>query len=385
MNEEPTVNTTTITPDLLRGALDHEYTERGLVVHRLPAWARSQVPDAQLASAETQPAGVRLAFRTTARVVELDAVRTKRNFVGLPPRPDGFYDLFSNGVFTHSSPSNGGDVVTIDMATGGVEVSAGTVGTMKFALDPGVKDVEIWLPHNETVELVSLRSDSPIEPSPTPSRPRWLHYGSSISQGSNAATPSATWIGAVASSSRLDVVNLGFGGSAMLDPFVSRVLRDEAADVISLEIGINIVNSDAMRLRAFVPAVHGFLDTVRDGHPDVPIYVISPIYCPIHEDTPGPGAFDPEELAEGRVAFMATGVAGPGKLTLRVIREELDRIVAQRQDLNLVYVDGLDLYGVDDFADAPLPDRLHPDEATHQLIAHRFREVSATSSNSYFD
>lgn len=43
-----------------------------------------------------------------------------------------------------------------------------------------------------------------------------------------------------------------------------------------------------MRLRAFGPAVHGFLDTLREGHPTTPLLVISPIYCPLHENTPGP-------------------------------------------------------------------------------------------------
>ena len=74
-----------------------------------------------------------------------------------------------------------------------------------------------------------------------------------------------------------------------------------------------------MRLRAFGPAVHGFLDTIRDGHPDVPLLVVSPILCPIHEDTPGPGAFDPDALAEGAIRFRATGdpaERAAGKLTL---------------------------------------------------------------------
>ena len=44
-------------------------------------------------------------------------------------------------------------------------------------------------------------------------------------------------------------------------------MRDTPADLISVKLGINLVNTDLMRLRAFGPAVHGFLDTIRDGHP----------------------------------------------------------------------------------------------------------------------
>ena len=61
-----------LTADLVRGALDLERTEHGLLPHRLPAWARARIPDEQLAMAESQPSGVRLALRTAATVLELD-------------------------------------------------------------------------------------------------------------------------------------------------------------------------------------------------------------------------------------------------------------------------------------------------------------------------
>ena len=61
--------TTPVGADLVRGALDLERTASGLLPHRLPARAREQIPDAQLALAEAQPAGVRLVFRTRARAI----------------------------------------------------------------------------------------------------------------------------------------------------------------------------------------------------------------------------------------------------------------------------------------------------------------------------
>ena len=179
------------------------------------------------------------------------------------------------------------------MATGAVSRHTGALATLRFDDLPGhAKRVEIWLPHNETTELVALRSDAPLEPVQSDARPVWLHHGSSISHGSNGDSPTAIWPALAARLGGVELVNLGFGGSALLDPFTARVIRDTPADVISLKLGINLVNADLMRLRAFGPAVHGFLDTIRDGHPDTPLLVVSPIHCPIHEDTPGPGAFD---------------------------------------------------------------------------------------------
>jgi len=139
-----------------------------------------------------------------------------------------------------------------------------------------------------------------------------------------------------------------------------------------VKLGINVVNADVMRLRAFGPAVHGFLDTIREGHPTAPLLVVSPLYCPIHERTPGPGDFDHAALASGVVRFRATGLPGDGKLTLEVIRDALAEIVAQREDPALHYVDGLSLYGPEDYAEFPLPDELHPDGPAHQRIASRF-------------
>ncbi|MBC9715892.1 lipase [Streptomyces sp. TRM66268-LWL] len=374
--------TTPLTPALVRGALELEETPQGLLPHRLPARARAQCTDGQLAMAESQASGVRIALRTRATALELDTLPTKRVYVGAPARPDGVYDLLVDGELAAQASVSGGSTLTVDLTNGSIEHTVGTPGTLRFAgLPDHDKTVELWLPHNETTELVALRTDAPVQPLADGNRKVWLHHGSSISHGSDAASPSATWPALAARLGGVDLVNLGFGGSALLDPFTARAMRDTPADLISVKIGINLVNLDLMRLRAFGPAVHGFLDTIREGHPTTPLLVVSPIHCPIHEDTPGPGAFDPASLATGKLSFVATGdpaEVAAGKLTLRVIRDELARIVAQRaaDDQHLHYLDGQDLYGEPDFAELPLPDQLHPDAATHLRIGERFAKLA---------
>ncbi|WP_043787427.1 SGNH/GDSL hydrolase family protein [Amycolatopsis rifamycinica] len=366
--------TTPLTADLVRGALELERTGRGLVPHRLPARARAQNTDPRLAMAEAQPAGVRLRFRTTADVVELETLPTKQVYAGAPPRPDGVYDLLVDGQLTAQASVAGGHTLNVDMAIGASSLTGGAPGVVRFAgLGGQRKDVELWLPHNELTELIALRTDAPVEAVPGDRRV-WLHHGSSISHGSNAASPATTWPALAATAAGVDLVNLGFSGNALLDPFTARAMRDTPADLISVKLGINVVNADLMRLRAFGPAVHGFLDTIRDGHPDTPLVVVSPLYCPIHERTPGPGDFDHAALARGEVRFRATGEPGPGKLTLEIIREGLARIASQRQasDPHLSYLDGLSLYGPEDFAELPLPDDLHPCPAAHRRIGARF-------------
>ncbi|MET9557686.1 GDSL-type esterase/lipase family protein [Streptomyces sp. NPDC006645] len=376
--------TTPLTADIVHGALDLEHTAHGVLPHRLPAWARAQNTDPQLAMVEAQPSGVRLVFRTRATAIELDTLPTKRVYVGAPPRPDGLYDLLVDGRLTAQASVPGGNVLTIDMTAGTAEQRPGPPGTLHFDdLPEGEKDVEIWLPHNETTELVALRTDAPVEPVPDRGRAVWLHHGSSISHGSDAASPTTTWPALAASLGGVDLVNLGFGGSALLDPFTARTMRDTPADLISVKIGINLVNADVMRLRAFAPAVHGFLDTIREGHPTAPLLVVSATYCPIHEDTPGPSAPDFSGISEGQLRFLATGdpaERASGKLTLNVIRDELARIVKQRaaEDPNLHYLDGRELYGEADYAELPLPDELHPDAPAHRRMGERFAALAFT-------
>lgn len=372
---------TPVTAAMLRGWVELEHTPHGLVPHRLPAWARSQWADPQLSMVEEQPSGVRICLRTAATIIELEALPTKRVYAGMPPRPDGIYDLRVDGELAGQGSIAGGKVVRIDPATWSADgrpaadTDAGGPGIVRFAgLREGDKEVEIWLPHDEATALLGLRSNAPVAPSAAPRGKLWLHHGSSISHGSNAAHPSGIWPAVAARLGGADLLNLGFGGNALLDPFVARTIRDRRADFISLKLGINIVNMDLMRLRAFGPAVHGFLDTIRESHQGTPLLVVSPILCPMHEHTPGPTAAD---FSTGRLRLRAGGQTGDsagGKLTLTVIRDALAAIVAQRRlsDPNLHYLDGRILYGDDDHARLPLPDGLHPDGAAHALIGERF-------------
>jgi len=377
---------TPISPDLVHGAAELEPTDRGVRPHRLPAWVRDGYADGQLLAMEAQPSGVRVAFRTRATRVELDLHPSRVAYLGAP-RPRGAVDVFVDGVLRTRDELDGGDVTEIDLQTGGMAFVAGAPHTtVSDGLGDGEKLVEIWLPHNESVELLALRSDAALDAF-VDRRPVWVHYGSSISQGSNAAAPSEVWTSVAARRGDVALRSLGFGGSALVDPFVARVIRDAPADLISVKLGINVVNLDAMRVRAFVPAVHGLLDTIRDGHPDTPLVLISPIFCGIHEHTPGPGAIDPASFGSGQVKFVATGEPGDeaqGRLTLSVIRRE-QRSLAERRsdDTNLHYLEGTDLYGEPDSEELPLLDALHPSTAAHRLIGDRFADYAFAPSGPF--
>ena len=161
------------------------------------------------------------------------------------------------------------DVKLLDLVAAVVRHAQPHLATIFGGLPEGDKLVEIASPHNESIELIELRTDDSVSPVES-TRPVWIHHGSSISHGSNASTPTQIWPAVSARLGGVELRNLGFGGGALVDPFLARVIRDAPADLISVKLGIDVVNLDSMRLRAFVPAVHGFLDTIRDGHPHHP-------------------------------------------------------------------------------------------------------------------
>lgn len=174
----------------------------------------------------------------------------------------------------------------------------------------------------------------------------------------------------------LDLTNLAYSGNALLDQSTARTLRDTPADVISVKLGINIVNGDMMRLRIFRSAVHGFLDTVRDGHPATPLLVVSPVCCPPVERLPGPTIFDPSRSEQWVTTAGTADQLAEGKLSLEAIRRELHEIVLARagEDPRIDYLDGTLLYGFADSERMPMPDNLHPGDNVNELIAARFAE-----------
>jgi len=405
-SQEPPLQTIAFDhPDLrITGALDFDRTDRGITARRLPAWTRPQVPPF-MEFMVTQPSGVRLEFATDAEAIELDVLLTRIELIGVGSYP-AVFDLVIDGVLHDSRSESSGHLLRMDLRRPGQpERVPGTSATLRFeGLGGGEKFCELWLPTNASVELQSLRlsngsrlghraaSTTAGEPAPadvgasegashadTAShgdglRRRWLHYGSSISHCLEATSPTRTWPALAARRAGVDLRSFAFAGNCQLDPFVARAMAEQEADLISLKVGINIVNMDAMRERAFAPAIHGFLDTLRDHEPDTPILLISPIFCPSAEDSPGPTF--PDEA--GRfVTLPGNEELRAGCLTLRWIRQILRELVAQRHSLGdeaLHYLDGLTLFGPADAGH--LPDGLHPDGTGYELMGQRFHQAA---------
>jgi lysophospholipase L1-like esterase len=363
------------------GVVDLEPTDGGIVLHRMPAWARAQHNDIALPLLETMPSGGRLEMVTGATTIELEVQLTLLQ-LGPEPGPPAAFDLVVDGALVAGESTSTGTLIVVDRRTGAADVHPGGPTTVRFdGLDPGEKHVEVWLPHNAAVQLLALRADAEVRAPDRSDARRWVHYGSSISHCLEATRPTGVWPVVAARLAGVDLQSFAFAGQCQLDPFVARMIGQQPADLISLKLGINLVNADSMRERTFVPAVHGFLDQVRDRHPDVPLVVVTPITCPVAEDHPGPTAVD--DAGQCSVAARPAALA-LGALTLGRIRELEAQIVDARRaagDEHLHLVQGPDLFGRDDVGD--LPDGLHPSSGGYQRIGERFHALAFTDGGPF--
>jgi hypothetical protein len=372
-----------ITADLerdvvIRGAVRIERTARGLLPRRATEEAFRRIPDDFMRASVGQSAGIRLAFRTAATRLELRVSGMKMTELPDTPMPEGWYDVTRDGEIVASAASTVGPRFVFSFERPDAFRVDGPDDVLAFDLPGGDAEYELWLPYTDEVELLGLSADALVLPATASDRPRWLHHGSSISHGYIASRTTNTWPVIAARGLGFDLTSVAYSGNALLDQLTARTIRDTPADLISLKLGINVVNGDHMRRRVFRSAVHGFLDTIRDGHPATPILVISPIHCPPVERVPGPTYAVPDRTplwveSRGRAEELAEG-----KLSLEVIRDELRAIVDLRRewDAALGYLDGSELYGAEDNARMPLPDNLHPADDVNALLAERFTNLA---------
>ncbi len=200
----------------------------------------------------------------------------------------------------------------------------------------------VYLPERMGPTILSVEGvGGAIEPAP--GQPRWLCYGDSIAEGWTVTGADRSWPAVAARDHGLDLVNLGYAGSARGEIPSAEELAELEADVITICHGTNCWTRTPHSADLFAAGLRVFLDIVRQGHPETPIVTVSPITRPDAEATPNRLG---TTLVDLRAAFEA------------VVRER------QASDPALTLVEGFPLVTVEQLADG-----IHPGDEGHATKA----------------
>ncbi|MEU9790338.1 SGNH/GDSL hydrolase family protein [Streptomyces sparsogenes] len=327
-----------------RGAVSLQRGPGWTAPWRLPhTEAALYLPEGGLGRA-AMPSGVRVVLRTDSTVL------TCRYQADPAPRLNGPPEVARLDVLCE-----GRHTATVELETHG--------GDAEFRVEnlpgrPGKPaTVELWLPFYHQFRLCGLTLDAgaAVEPDDAGERPRWVHYGSSISQGRGAASPSRTWAALVARRAGWELTSLALGAACQLQPMTARLMRDLPAELLTVCVGINIQALGSHNRDSLASALVGFVRTVREGHPTTPFAVMSTIVAPEREEVPGPSG-----------------------MTMRECRAHIRRAVGllrEHGDAHLHYVHGPKVFGPSCtrlLLEPEGTDRLHPSPAGHPVFAARF-------------
>lgn len=102
--------------------------------------------------------------------------------------------------------------------------------------------VRMLLPYDSKTYFVGKKGrTSPPLPAQVPAR-RYLAYGSSITHGGDAVRPSGTYAMRLASMLDMDLINLGFAGSAQMEPSMAEYISQRKDwQIATIEMGINVI------------------------------------------------------------------------------------------------------------------------------------------------
>ncbi|MFJ9563912.1 GDSL-type esterase/lipase family protein [Streptomyces fuscichromogenes] len=213
------------------------------------------------------PAGLHLAFTGPVSTVELTVSVGERTGVPAPALPEAFLVRVP-----------GGPARWVPLPADG--------GVVRVALPDRDPDhvVRVYLPESVEVAVVGLAGDR--RPEPAPRGPRWVVYGDSVTQGWSVTAPGLAWPSRVADALGLDLVNLGFAGAARGELPTADAVAASGAAAVALAWGTNAYTSLPTSAARIAETMRLYLTVVREGLPEAPIVVVSPIVRPDGEDTP---------------------------------------------------------------------------------------------------
>ena len=137
----------------------------------------------------------------------------------------------------------------------------------------GTKECMLYLPmHNGVTSLeLGIESDATIEPMESPFKYKMAFIGSSITHGSSASRPGATYVARIGRELNTEMANIGLSGQCKLDDYFANIVCGNEADAFIFDTFSNsteeIINE----------RVYNFVKRVATAHPDKPMIFLQTI------------------------------------------------------------------------------------------------------------
>jgi hypothetical protein len=201
-------------------------------------------------------------------------------------------------------------------------------------LQRGMTRLEIAVPAEATIAPCAPRAEKPV-----------VFYGTSITQGGAASRPGTNYVALIERYFDYPVVNLGFSGSAQMEPDVIDLVNELDGCLFVLDCLPNMVAAQVRE--RFAPAVQ----KIRAAHPAAPIVAVDSI---IYQD-----------------GYLVTGRRERCTASNAAQREEFARLVAAGVP-GLHYIQAHELFTDSDEATV---DGTHPNDTGFRLMTDAFIKV----------
>lgn len=134
----------------------------------------------------------------------------------------------------------------------------------------GEKDCLLFFPTYKEVKSLEIGIDKSanLNAQKNPFEKRIVVYGSSIVQGASASRPGMSYTNKLSRMTGYHFINLGFSGSAKMEPEVGEMLKDISADAFILDC---VPNSNPTQVKE---RTNQLVKKIRKNHPDIPIIIM---------------------------------------------------------------------------------------------------------------
>ena len=208
--------------------------------------------------------GLAIVFRTDSRIIEAKWVTTKNRLGGnsTPVLQSGL-DIYirDNGKWVFAGEGR----PTFN--------SCEHQFTLVKRMAEGTKECLLYLPmHNGIASLeIGVEQSAKIEPMESPFKYKIAFIGSSLTHGSSASRPGATYVARLGRELNAEAPNIGLSGKCKLDDYFANIVCGNEADAFVFD---TFSNPTKEQIEA---RLYNFVKRVATAHPDKPLIFLQTI------------------------------------------------------------------------------------------------------------